>query len=208
MDTVTTEERPPSLGRIYAPVLIVATIALAADILTKQWADGLELCSSLNPRPTFAFCLAYNEGMAFSFGSGNGAVIGLVAIAIVAVLLVAARKVPFGARLLMGLVAGGALGNVVDRLFRAPAPSLTGAPQPDKFMGGAVIDFVYTSFWATFNVADACIVVGGILLAIAVWRMPEPDDEPDPSLEPEPDLEPDAEPGPSSDVDPAASPSR
>ena len=189
MDTVATDEPSPSLARIYAPVLGVASIALLADIVTKQWADGLELCSSLNPRPTVGFCLAYNEGMAFSFGSGNGAVIGVVALAIVTVLLVAARKVPFGARLLMGMVAGGALGNVIDRLFRAPAPSLTGAPQEREFMGGAVIDFVYTSFWATFNVADACIVVGGILLAIAVWRMPDPDADPDPETDPESDPE-------------------
>lgn len=177
------DESRPSLARIYVPVVAVAAAALIADILTKQWADGLRHCNTYNPRPTFTFCLAYNEGMAFSFGWGSGALIGVVALTIVVVLLVAARKMPLGVRLLMGLVAGGALGNVVDRLFRSPAPLPTGERPPDKFMGGAVIDFVYTNFWATFNVADACIVVGGILLAIAVWRLPEPDDDPDPDAD-------------------------
>ena len=57
------------------------------------------------------------------------------------------------------------------------------------FMKGAVVDFLYTSFWPTFNVADSAVVVGGILLAIVLWRTPEFDEghgsrEPDGTAEP------------------------
>ena len=56
-------------------------------------------------------------------------------------------------------------------------------------MKGAVVDFLYTSFWPTFNVADSAVVVGGILLAIVLWRTPEFDEghgsrEPDGTAEP------------------------
>ena len=103
---MTSPSAPKGL-RLYLPLLITSVVVLVVDQVSKAWANGdwgfsgLERCVTLNPRPTIGFCLAYNEGMAFSFGSGNGAVIGLVALTIVGVLLVAARKVPFGARLLI-----------------------------------------------------------------------------------------------------------
>ena len=158
------------LRAIYLPMAGIAGIVLLADQLSKLWADGLERCSTMLERPTVGFCLAYNEGMAFSMGWGSGAIIAAVAIAIVVVLVVAARKVPLYPRLLMGAVAGGALGNVVDRALRSPAPGSANS----GFMSGAVVDFLYSSFWATFNIADSAIVVGGILLSIALWRLPDP----------------------------------
>ena len=153
--------------RLYGPLVGAAAVVILIDQVTKAWAVDLAPCNSLVPRPTFAFCLAYNEGMAFSVGWGKGPIISLVALAIVAVMFASARKVPMSSRWLMGAVAGGAIGNVIDRAVRAPA---TGAP---GFMRGAVVDFLYSSFWATFNVADAAIVVGGILLSIALWRVPD-----------------------------------
>ena len=56
----------------------------------------------------------------------------------------------------LGLVVGGALGNLADRVFRSHH--------------GAVVDFIALHFWPTFNVADSCIVVGGILAAVLLWR--------------------------------------
>ncbi|MFN8053353.1 MAG: signal peptidase II [Acidimicrobiales bacterium] len=188
-------DAPPSepsrtgLASIYAPMAAVAAVVILADVLTKQWADGLELCQSLAVRPTIGFCRAYNQGMAFSVGWGAGALIAAVALAIVAVLVIAARKVPLHHRLLMGAVAGGAIGNVIDRAFRAPVQVAGAAAPKGGFMNGAVVDFVYTKFWATFNVADSCIVVGGILLAIALWRLPDPEPEtsPESGAQPSPD---------------------
>lgn len=158
-----------ALGRIYGPLAAAALVVLTIDQLTKIWADDLAPCNTLVERPRFAFCLAYNEGMAFSVGWGKGPLIALVALGIVTALVVSARKVPLSSRVLMGIVAGGALGNVTDRAFRAPHNGAAG------FMRGAVVDFLYSNFWATFNVADMAVVVGGILLSIALWRLPDPD---------------------------------
>ena len=62
-----------------------------------------------------------------------------------------------------GLISGGALGNLLDRAFRGD----------DGFLHGAVIDFIDLQWWPVFNVADACIVVGAILLVIASFRVPQ-----------------------------------
>lgn len=166
--------------RLYLPLLITSVIVLVVDQVSKAWANGdwgfagLERCATLKPRPTVGFCLAFNEGMAFSMGWGAGALIAPIAIGIVIVMLVFASKMSFAQRLMMGAIAGGAVGNLIDRAVRVAASG----EKPDKFMGGAVVDFFYSSFFATFNVADAAIVVGGILLAITVYRMPDPDEAP------------------------------
>jgi len=90
-------------------------------------------------------------------------------VAIVVGLVWFARTVPsLWARIIIGVVIGGALGNLIDRMTRLPAPG-----NPSGFLKGAVVDFIYTSWWPTFNVADAAVVVGGIALAIVAWRMPE-----------------------------------
>ena len=144
---------------------LVAVVAL--DQVTKASAvSSLEPCASALTKRTFDLCLAYNKGMAFSLGSGSGPVIAAVAIVIVTILAVSSRTIPSTAtRVIMGVVAGGAVGNVVDRAFRPPA----------GFMRGEVVDFLYSSFWPTFNVADSCIVVGGLALAVLMWRTPTPE---------------------------------
>lgn len=187
-----TDTDRPSLASVYAPMAAVGLTVIVVDQLTKAWAVGLTPCAERIPRPTLGFCLAFNEGMAFSAGWGRGPIISLVAVLIVSVLVFSARKVPMTGRLLMGAVAGGALGNVIDRAFRVPAPGSSSS----GFMSGAVVDFVYSSFWATFNVADAAIVVGGILLSIVLWRLPDPDAEPDSEADPDSEAEPEPEPQP------------
>lgn len=164
-------------ARKYLPMVAVGSTIFAADQISKAWAHGdwgfagLERCALMAERPTVGFCLAFNEGMAFSMGWGAGAFISIVVLAVVVTLAVFSRSVSPMQRLVMGAIVGGALGNLTDRAFRSAAPGTS-----DRgFMGGAVVDFVYSSFWATFNVADAAVVVGGFLLAIAVWRMPDPE---------------------------------
>ncbi len=148
----------------------VAAVVVGADQLTKSWAlraleDGpIEVVWTLRLRLTF------NTGTAFSFGTGRGAVIALVAVAVVVAMVLASRSVTdrLGAAAL-GLVVGGALGNLLDRALRAgPGGADAG------FMGGAVVDFVDLGWWPVFNVADTAIVVGGLLLAAVSWRPVHP----------------------------------
>jgi signal peptidase II len=59
----------------------------------------------------------------------------------------------------LSLVLGGALGNLIDRIFRSPG-----------FLRGAVVDFVHVGSFPTFNVADAAITVGAVLVVVwALW---------------------------------------
>jgi len=63
----------------------------------------------------------------------------------------------------LGMIVGGALGNIIDRAFRGD----------DGFMSGAVVDFVDLQWWPIFNVADIGIVVGGVLLVWSTLRAPD-----------------------------------
>jgi signal peptidase II len=134
--------------------VLIAILIVVLDQLTKAWA-----LSALDDRDielfwTLQLNLARNSGMAFSRGEGLGPVIGVVALVVVAALLVSLRRQtsPYGT-IAVGLVIGGAAGNVIDRLFRSPG-----------WLRGAVIDFIDLQWWPIFNVADMAITVGGLLL--------------------------------------------
>ena len=134
---------------------MVAAIVIVLDQLTKHWAiNRLSDGQDIDVIGSLRFNLAFNSGMAFSRGEGLGPIIGVVAVVVVAVLLVGLRRE--GSRLgdiASGMVIGGALGNVVDRLFRG-----------DGWFHGSVIDFIDLQWWPIFNVADMAITVGGLLL--------------------------------------------
>ena len=146
----------------WALLLAVAAVALAVDQLSKAWAvsaldDGrvVDLVGSLQLR------LTMNYGSAFSIANGRGALISLLAIAVVVVLLRTgrhSRSLPMAVAL--GLVLGGAIGNLLDRAFRAG----------DGLLGGGVVDFVDLQWWPVFNLADSAIVVGALLLFVVQWH--------------------------------------
>jgi len=173
-----------SAARRWAMVLGVALAVILADQLTKGWAlDRLSGGEMIDLIGSLRFRLAFNTGMAFSKGSGSGALIGVLALGIVAVLAFVARRVQSRAQLvLIGIVMGGALGNIVDRLSRVGEVGSTAT----GFMSGAVVDFIDLQWWPVFNIADAAVVCGGIALAFLSARAPadepsdEPSDEPDP----------------------------
>jgi signal peptidase II len=103
---------------------------------------------------------ARNPGAAFSIGTNATLLFTLVAIAVVAaVLRVVPRVRHTGWALALGLLLGGALGNLVDRVFRDPGP-----------LRGAVVDWIRVPHWPTFNLADCGIVVGGLLAALLSLR--------------------------------------
>ena len=134
-----------------------AAVVVVLDQLTKHWAlqalaDGpIDLVGSLRLN------LVFNDRAAFSLGGGgNTAVIASIGIVLVAVLVtMGLRAERRGWALGLGIVLGGALGNLVDRAFRAG----------DGFLGGRVVDMVDVQWWPVFNVADVALWVGiGVLV--------------------------------------------
>jgi len=138
----------------------VAAAVVAVDQLTKSWAVNALDDRDIDLVWTLRLHLTFNGGMAFSQGRGWGPVISVVALVVVVVLLASLRKggSPLSA-VAVGLVVGGAAGNVIDRLFRSAS----------GFLGGEVVDFIDLQWWPVFNVADACIVIGGILLLVTSY---------------------------------------
>jgi signal peptidase II len=152
-------------GRITGRRLIipaVAAVVVAADQATKSWA-----LHSLNPylprhvAGPVNWVLTYNRGAAFSLGTGVTPIVEAGVIVMIVGLLAfsrrASRSGSWPVSVGLGLLLGGAVGNLIDRLFR----HIPGHP-------GAVVDFIQgVSWWPVFNVADASIVVGVIVLLLA-----------------------------------------
>jgi signal peptidase II len=140
--------------------LLIAVVLVVLDQLSKHWA--LNALSDRPPRPvvwTLQWNLTFNSGMAFSKGQSAGPVIGVIALGVVALVLWGMRK--YDSKVVAvagGLVVGGALGNVVDRLFRDEA-----------WMRGSVVDFIDFQWFPIFNVADMGVNVGAILFAL--WSL-------------------------------------
>lgn len=134
---------------------------VVVDQLTKWWAlNALDGGRTIDLVWTLRFALAFNEGMAFSRGTGLGKVIAVVALGVIVALVRSLRtNLDVRTRVAMTLVIGGAIGNLVDRIFRA-----------STWLDGAVVDFIDLQWWPVFNVADMAIVCGAVLLAAGVLR--------------------------------------
>jgi signal peptidase II len=100
-----------------------------------------------------------NPGGAFGlFGRATWLFVG-ASLVVIVVILIASRRPPSGAgALALGLVLGGALGNLTDRMFRGPG------------LSGEVVDFIDFQVWPVFNVADSSIVIGAALILLAGAR--------------------------------------
>lgn len=134
----------------------VAAVVVVADQVTTSLAED-RLHGPVHLLGPLGLALGYNSGSAFSLFTGAPAVVGAVALVLVAVLVWlawTARTAAVAAA--VGLVLGGALGNLADRAFRGHH--------------GDVVDFITLSHWPTFNVADACITVGVVVLVVLFWR--------------------------------------
>ena len=148
-----------SAQRVKSRILLVAVAAavVIADQVTKSLAENGLAKHPVHLLGPVDLRLVFNSGAAFSLGRGLGPALAILAVLAVVGIWIATRST---ASVLFtiagGMVAGGALGNLSDRLFR--------------HNGGSVVDFVYTRFWPTFNVADSCVTVGVILIVVAVLR--------------------------------------
>jgi signal peptidase II len=146
--------QPSGLRRLSVAAAVVVLV-VAADQLTKWWAVSRLSHGTIHLISTLDLQLTYNTGSAFSLLQGQDALLVVVAALIVAALSVMVwRARSNGRAAVLGLILGGALGNLADRLFRGNH--------------GAVVDFVALHFWPTFNVADASIVVGCVLLVASL----------------------------------------
>lgn len=135
---------------------MIALLVLAVDQAVKAVIVGsIERGELVNVAGPLDLTLTYNDGIAFGLASGGGPlVIFLALVALVALgFFVASAPPGWPTAVAGGLILGGALGNLLDRLTR-----------------GEVVDFVSVPFWPAFNLADTAITVGVIALAIVVIR--------------------------------------
>lgn len=157
---------------VYATAIAAAVIAL--DQITKLWAERSLDDQIIDLFWTLRLRLIYNTGSAFSLGAGSGRIIAALVVIVIVILIVYARSVPRGPMLfLIAVIIGGAIGNLIDRLFRAD----------DGFLSGGVVDFIDFQWWPVFNIADMAVVGGAVGLMVLTLVMPEPGDEPDGSDE-------------------------
>jgi signal peptidase II len=144
-------------------VLAAIGVIILIDQATKAWAvanlaDGPKQVIG----STVELNLTRNGGGAFSRFQGMTPVLAVGALIVTLVLVRVLRRVTDKVLVVaLTLVLGGALGNLMDRIFRAPG-----------FMRGHVVDFVAVGWWPVFNVADSCITIGAVLLIIRSLRTP------------------------------------
>ena len=155
-----TPDPPPRrvllLAMIAGTVVILDLISKIIVVATIQPNEPVRVLGGL-----VYLSLIRNSGAAFSMATGLTWLLALVAIGVVVVIIRMAprlRSTPWAVSL--GLVLGGALGNLIDRIFRSPG-----------FLQGHVVDFVSVfgpnaEYFPVFNVADSAITIGGISLVI------------------------------------------
>ncbi|GAA2782062.1 signal peptidase II [Saccharopolyspora taberi] len=149
--------------RLLALVFGIAAVALGLDVVSK-----IAVVANLEGEPPVELLggLVYldvlrNPGAAFSLATGMTWLLAVLAIVVVGVIVWLSRKLrSTGWAIGLGLVLGGACGNLVDRIFRAPGP-----------LQGHVVDFISVlapggRFYPVFNLADSAIVCGGALVVL------------------------------------------
>ncbi|MER6674255.1 signal peptidase II [Streptomyces sp. NPDC000983] len=160
------EARPRGRRRI-AVLFAVAAFAYALDLISKmivvaklEHHEPIEIIGDW-----LKFEAIRNAGAAFGFGEAFTVIFTVIAAAVIVVIARLARKLyslPWA--IALGLLLGGALGNLTDRIFRSPG-----------VFEGAVVDFIAPKHFAVFNLADSAIVCGGILIVLLSFKGLDPD---------------------------------
>ena len=163
-------------GRLFAVLIVLAALIYAADLITKTVV--LRTLEGKAPlvviQDVLQFRVIFNSGAAFSIGTGMTFVFTFIAAGVVIAIVRTARKL--GSRawaITLGLLLGGALGNLTDRLLRYPS----GIGRSTQLQGH-VVDFIEVlpghfpiiGYFPVFNIADSAIVCGGILAVLLAWR--------------------------------------
>ena len=134
------------------------------DFATKHWA-----ISAFDSQPQkilgdlLSFTLVRNSGAAFSFATGFSIFFALLALAVVVAVVYYAKQITSsGWQLTAGLLLGGVIGNLTDRIFREPG-----------WLSGHVIDWIQIPNWPVFNLADCAIVTAAaISFALTLRNIP------------------------------------
>jgi signal peptidase II len=158
--------RPRGKRRI-AVLFAVAAVAYVLDLVSKiivveklEHQEPIEIIGDW-----LRFEAIRNAGAAFGFGEAFTVIFTVIAAAVIVVIARLARKLyslPWA--IALGLLLGGALGNLTDRIFRSPG-----------VFEGAVVDFIAPKHFAVFNLADSAIVCGGILIVLLSFKGLDPD---------------------------------
>ncbi|TDC70764.1 signal peptidase II [Streptomyces hainanensis] len=165
------DEAPEARGRRRIGVVAcVAAFAYALDLITKTLV--VELLENPTPPKSvdvigewLRFDVVRNAGAAFGIGSAFTIVFTCIAAAVIVVIIrLASRLYSTPWAIALGLLLGGALGNLTDRIFRTPG-----------VLQGHVVDFIAPQNFAVFNLADSAIVCGGILIVLLSFRGLDPD---------------------------------
>ncbi|WP_406418600.1 signal peptidase II [Streptomyces sp. NBC_00873] len=158
----------PGKGKRKIMVLFaVAAFAYLLDLISKMIV--VAKLEHQQPVEIFGEWLRFdairNAGAAFGIGEAFTVIFTVIAATVIVVIARLARKLyslPWA--IALGLLLGGALGNLTDRIFRSPG-----------LFKGAVVDFIAPAHFAVFNLADSAIVCGGILIVILSFRGLDPD---------------------------------
>lgn len=148
--------------RLFALLAAAAVVVYAADQVTKAWAlhalepsEPVDLIGSL-----IRLHLIRNAGAAFSIGNGATWLLTLIACGVLVFIVLTARRLgSTGWAWALGLLLGGSLGNLTDRMLRAPGPGR-----------GHVVDFIDYFGWFIGNIADVAIVTAAVVIGIQALR--------------------------------------
>lgn len=161
------ESAAPKGRRRITALLVVALLAYLVDLGSKML-----VVAKLEHQPSIQvigdllkFDAIRNPGAAFGFGEAFTIIFTIIAATVIVVIVRLARKLyslPWA--IALGLLLGGALGNLTDRIFRSPG-----------VFRGAVVDFIAPAHFAVFNLADSAIVCGGILIVLLSFKGLDPD---------------------------------
>jgi signal peptidase II len=148
----------PGRPRRISLLLGVAAFVIAADVISKS----IVVATMVDHAPIrllgglLTITLTRNGGAAFSIGTSMTIVFTVIALGVIIYVLRAARKLrSIGWAVALGLLLGGATGNLIDRIFRAPAP-----------FAGHVVDWIELPHWPVFNLADSSICCAGVLVVL------------------------------------------
>ncbi|RAG84544.1 signal peptidase II [Streptacidiphilus pinicola] len=159
----TSDVRKRRIGVLLSVALLAYLLDLGSKLLVVaqlEHKDAIRLIGDW-----VQFTVIRNPGAAFGMGAALTVVFTLIATTVIVVIIRLARRLyslPWA--IALGLLLGGAFGNLTDRIVRSPG-----------LFRGAVVDFISVKHFAVFNLADSAIVCGGILVVLLSFLGTNPD---------------------------------